>query len=39
MLLNLENVRVSFLRGLLKILSLQDRCFGEFLGVYTKKMG
>ena len=26
-------------RGLLKILSLQDRCFGEFLGVYTKKMG
>ena len=27
------------LRGLLKILSLQDRCFGEFFGVYTKKMG
>ena len=26
-------------RGLLKILSLQDRCFGEFLGVYTKKNG
>ena len=31
--------KVVNLRGLLKILSLQDRCFGEFLGVYTKKMG
>ena len=29
----------AYLRGLLKILSLQDRYFGEFLGVYTKKMG
>ena len=37
--LALDDDERSELRGLLKILSLQDRCFGEFLGVYTKKMG